>query len=102
MTITNQGSPKDGNRCSTGFARPPKASVVSPDGELEAERYTHEERYIMPISEAANREQQKQMSIGSALLQELEQEATTTRRVLERVPDAQLTWKPHAKSWSLG
>jgi uncharacterized damage-inducible protein DinB len=56
----------------------------------------------MPISEAANREQQKQMSIGSALLQELEQEATTTRRVLERVPDAQLTWKPHAKSWSLG
>ena len=35
------------------------------------------------------------------LLQELEQEAQTTRRVLERVPD-NLSWKPHEKSMSLG
>jgi len=37
-----------------------------------------------------------------SLLAELEQEAQTTRRVLERVPDAHLSWKPHAKSMSLG
>ena len=37
-----------------------------------------------------------------ALLQELEQEAQTTRRVLERVPDDKLAWKPHDKSMSLG
>jgi uncharacterized damage-inducible protein DinB len=37
-----------------------------------------------------------------ALLQELEQEAGTTRRVLERVPDDRLGWKPHARSMSLG
>lgn len=37
-----------------------------------------------------------------ALLQELEQETHTTRRVLERVPANQLGWKPHDKSWSLG
>ena len=37
-----------------------------------------------------------------ALLQELEQEAQTTRRVLERVPNDQLGWKPHPKSMSLG
>ena len=36
------------------------------------------------------------------LLAELEQEAATTRRVLERIPQARLTWKPHAKSMSLG
>ena len=42
------------------------------------------------------------MSIIEALLQELEQEAQTTRRVLERVPADQLAWKPHAKSMSLG
>jgi len=35
-------------------------------------------------------------------LQELEQEAQTTRRVLERVPNDKLDWKPHAKSMSLG
>ena len=42
------------------------------------------------------------MSIANALLAELEQEAQTTRRVLERIPQAQLSWKPHAKSMSLG
>ena len=42
------------------------------------------------------------MSIIKALLLELEQEAETTRRVLERVPADRLSWKPHAKSMSLG
>jgi len=36
------------------------------------------------------------------LLQELEAEAETTRRVLERVPDDQLAWRPHAKARTLG
>lgn len=42
------------------------------------------------------------MSMIEALLQELEQEAATTRRVLERVPADRLAWKPHDKSMSLG
>jgi len=42
------------------------------------------------------------MRIIDGLLQELEQEAQTTRRVLERVPQAHLGWKPHEKSMSLG
>lgn len=41
------------------------------------------------------------MSIA-AILQELDQESATTRRVLERVPADKLAWKPHAKSMSLG
>lgn len=40
--------------------------------------------------------------IVGAFLTELDQEAATTRRVLERVPDEKLGWKPHAKSMSLG
>lgn len=36
------------------------------------------------------------------LLAELRSEETTTRRVLERVPEDQLSWKPHPKSMSLG
>jgi uncharacterized damage-inducible protein DinB len=36
------------------------------------------------------------------LMQELEQEARTTRRVLERVPDDRLDWRPHDKSMTLG
>ena len=42
------------------------------------------------------------MAIIDALLAELEQESITTRRVLERVPQAHLSWKPHPKSMSLG
>ena len=42
------------------------------------------------------------MSMIEALIQELDQEAQTTRRVLERVPGDRLGWKPHAKSMSLG
>jgi uncharacterized damage-inducible protein DinB len=42
------------------------------------------------------------MSIANTLLAELEQEAQTTQRVLERVPQAHLSWKPHAKSMSFG
>jgi uncharacterized damage-inducible protein DinB len=42
------------------------------------------------------------MSAIEALLQELEQETQTTRRVLERVPGDRLHWKPHEKSMSLG
>ena len=42
------------------------------------------------------------MSAVAAFLQEWDSEARTTRRVLERVPDDQLKWRPHAKSMSLG
>ena len=42
------------------------------------------------------------MAMIDGLLQELEQEAQTTKRVLERVPEAHLGWKPHQKSMTLG
>jgi uncharacterized damage-inducible protein DinB len=42
------------------------------------------------------------MKIIDGLLAELEHEAETTRRVLERIPQAHLSWKPHPKSMSLG
>src|SRR6266498_4193603 len=42
------------------------------------------------------------MAIIDGMLQELEQEARTTRRVLERIPDDQLGWRPHAKARTLG
>jgi uncharacterized damage-inducible protein DinB len=38
----------------------------------------------------------------SDIVHELEQEAQATRRVLERVPEDKLQWKPHPKSMSLG
>jgi uncharacterized damage-inducible protein DinB len=42
------------------------------------------------------------MSMCEALAAELEQEAKTTRRLLERVPEGSFGWKPHEKSMSLG
>ena len=42
------------------------------------------------------------MSMCEALAAELQQEAKTTRRLLERVPEASFGWKPHEKSMTLG
>ncbi len=36
------------------------------------------------------------------LMQELDQEAKATRRVLERVPPDRYDWRPHEKSFTLG
>jgi uncharacterized damage-inducible protein DinB len=37
-----------------------------------------------------------------SLIDELRQEAVTTKRVLERIPEEKLSWKPHETSMSLG
>jgi uncharacterized damage-inducible protein DinB len=42
------------------------------------------------------------MAIVDSILMELDQEAKTTQKVLDRVPENKLSWKPHAKSFSLG
>lgn len=42
------------------------------------------------------------MPIAQSLLMELEGEAQTTRRVLERVPEDRLAWRAHPTSMSLG
>jgi len=42
------------------------------------------------------------MTIGQSMVAEFDQEMTTTRRVLERVPSDKGTWKPHEKSFSIG
>jgi uncharacterized damage-inducible protein DinB len=42
------------------------------------------------------------MAIKDSLLAEYDHEVGTTRKLLERLPDDKLAWKPHAKSMSLG
>jgi uncharacterized damage-inducible protein DinB len=42
------------------------------------------------------------MAIRDALLPEFDQEMTSTRKTLERVPDERFSWKPHEKSSAMG
>ncbi|MDQ2863925.1 MAG: DinB family protein, partial [Bacteroidota bacterium] len=42
------------------------------------------------------------MSINSALLAELKNESINTRKMLERVPTENLSWRPHEKSMTVG
>lgn len=42
------------------------------------------------------------MNIADTLLPEFDHEMANTRTVLERIPDAKLTWKPHPKSFDMG
>ena len=41
------------------------------------------------------------MKIIEMLLKEMEQEAKTTRKMLERIPEDKYDWKPHEKSMSI-
>ena len=42
------------------------------------------------------------MPLVDALLPEFDHEMTVTRKLLERVPDDKLAWRPHEKSMALG
>ncbi len=42
------------------------------------------------------------MTIAQTLVPEFDNEMKTTRRVLERVPEEKMGWKPHEKSMTLG
>jgi uncharacterized damage-inducible protein DinB len=42
------------------------------------------------------------MTISEALLPEFDHEMANTRKILDRVPEDKLTWKPHEKSMTLG
>ena len=42
------------------------------------------------------------MRMIDPILMELEQEAGTTRNILDRLPEDKLTWRPHPKSMTLG
>ena len=42
------------------------------------------------------------MKLADTMLMELDQEAQTTKRVLDRIPEDKLSWKPHPRAFSLG
>ncbi len=42
------------------------------------------------------------MSYADSILPEFDQEMASTRKVLERIPDDKLDWKPHPKSNTIG
>lgn len=41
------------------------------------------------------------MTIAEALRSEFDRQMAITRRVLERLPEDRLDWRPHAKSWTV-
>jgi len=43
-----------------------------------------------------------EQTLVTPMLEEFRAEVATTKRVLERIPEEKLTWKPHVKSLSLG
>ena len=44
----------------------------------------------------------RQTRISDAILMEMDQEAETTKRLFNVIPDDKLSWRPHAKARSLG
>ena len=46
--------------------------------------------------------EKRQARISDAIVMEMDQEAETTRRVFDVIPDDKLSWRPHPKARSLG
>jgi uncharacterized damage-inducible protein DinB len=46
--------------------------------------------------------ERKQMRLVDAILMELDQEAETTKRLFDVIPEDRLSWRPHPKARSLG
>jgi hypothetical protein len=42
------------------------------------------------------------MDVRQEMLDEFREELSTTKRLLERVPEDKLAWQPHTKSMALG
>jgi uncharacterized damage-inducible protein DinB len=42
------------------------------------------------------------MSSIEHIISEIKEEAVATRKMLERIPDSKITWKPHEKSMTIG
>ena len=83
--------------------RPASSSVPETGGTMGAGRAGFER------SHAAASETHRQrlstlrgMAIKDALLAEYDHEMGTTRRLLDRLPDDKLAWRPHEKSMALG
>src|SRR5262249_61601523 len=51
---------------------------------------------------AAARARLRRMALKDGLIAEYDHEVATTRKLIERVPDDKLAWKPHPKSTSIG
>jgi len=41
------------------------------------------------------------MSLAAHLIEQVKAEAEASRQVIERIPESNLGWRPHAKSWTL-
>ena len=58
----------------------------------------------LPVNNFRSKREKKgtAMRLVDSILMEIDQEAQTTKRILDRIPEDKLTWKPHPKSFSLG
>jgi len=58
--------------------------------------------FVVEKFRSKNQTKGAMMRLADTILTELDQEAQTTKRVLDRIPEDKLSWKPHAKAFSLG
>src|SRR5437868_6830522 len=109
------GMPARSRTTRTGAARPNRSIVpdscgISGGGGASAGRHaasadTHASAHRKRAFTISNQElcfTLRVMSIKDGLLADFDHEMGTTRRLLERLPDDRLSWKPHPRSMTLG
>src|SRR6266571_1406793 len=97
------GTPQRSRTTRTGWVGPSSVRVPDTCGSHEAgtgSLLLHAAATSVRLRTTTSRT--RRTMIKETLLAEYDHEMGTTRRLLERVPDAQLAWKPHEKSMTLG
>src|SRR5436190_2242195 len=100
------GMPHRSRTTRTGAERPSTAIVPDTCGSGPGGGGSAWRRHAAPIAATQTARtvcvRLRRMAIKEALLAEYDHEMGTTRKLLERVPEDKLTWKPHEKSMTLG
>ena len=75
---------------------------LTPKGRDEEGMVPHSMAWVRHHDRYAEGETANASTMIEPVLAEFQEEVKTTRRILERVPGDKLSWRPHAKSMSLG
>src|SRR5882672_2567643 len=93
------GTPQRSRTTRTGADRP--GTSIVPDTSATRGRGGSARRHAATVKNAKTI-RLRRMAIKDGLLADYDHEMGTTRKLLERLPDDRLAWKPHPKSMSLG
>src|SRR6185436_20755867 len=96
------GTPQRSRTTRTGADKPGTTVVPEISGTSGGGGGSRRQDAVDAPTASATSSKLRRMAIKDGLLVEFDHEMGTTRKLLERLPDDKLSWKPHDRSMSMG